>query len=119
MPIHKRYKTRQTVLKYRRLGALQLYSDTLVAPAKMKSFRGKQYAQVFTSGEGLSLTYPMKHKSEAYKGLNCVMQKWGIPGTGGSGNSGNVYIVIPFSGGKIINPTSVFDGMISSRFFAK
>ena len=38
-------------------------------------------AQVFTSGEGLSLTYPMKHKSEAYKGLNCVMRKWGIPGT--------------------------------------
>jgi hypothetical protein len=32
---------------------------------------------------------------------------------GGSGNSANVYIVIPFSGGKIINPTSVFDGMIS------
>jgi len=81
MPIHKRYKTRQTALKYRRLGALQLYSDTLVAPAKMKSFRGKRYAQVFTSGEGLSLTYPMKHKSEAYKGLNRVMQKWGIPGT--------------------------------------
>ena len=81
MPIHKRYKTRQTALKYRRLGALQLYSDTLVAPAKMKSFRGKQYAQVFTSGEGLSLTYPMRHKSEAFKGLNRVMQKWGIPGT--------------------------------------
>jgi hypothetical protein len=36
------------------------------------------------SGEGLSLlTYPsmMKHKSKAYKELNRVMQKWGIPGT--------------------------------------
>ena len=83
MPIHKRYKTWQTALKYRRLGELQLYSDTLVAPAKMKSFRGKKMGK-FTSGEGLSLVtyYPMKHKSEAYKGLNCVMQKWGIPGTG-------------------------------------
>jgi hypothetical protein len=44
---------------------------------------------------------------------------YNTPSTGGSGNSANVYIVIPFSGGKIINPTSVFDGMISSRFFAK
>jgi hypothetical protein len=41
-----------------------------------------RYAQVFTSGEGLSLTFGMHQKyEEAYHGLTHLIQKWVIPWT--------------------------------------
>ncbi|MGH7974084.1 MAG: hypothetical protein ACREBR_01060, partial [bacterium] len=77
MPLHKRYRTRQQHLKYRRLNAT-FYSDTMLS--SIKSLSGNMYSQIFVNDTNFVYHYPMKLKSQAYEGLQQLIFDVGIPG---------------------------------------
>ncbi|MGH3056523.1 MAG: hypothetical protein ACRDL7_16235, partial [Gaiellaceae bacterium] len=76
MPLHKRYRTRQQHLKYRRLNAT-FYSDTM--SASTKSLSNNWYSQIFVNDTNFVYHYPMRLKSQAYEGLQQLIFDIGIP----------------------------------------
>ena len=77
-PVEKRYRTRQTHLRFPSLNA-KIYSDTMFATTK--SVRNHKMAQVFTDSKGYTKFYPMDQKSEAGTQLWRFVNQVGIPKT--------------------------------------
>jgi predicted hotdog family 3-hydroxylacyl-ACP dehydratase len=75
-PVERRYKTRQSHLRYPTLNT-RFYTDTMYASTK--SLKGNTCAQVFTNGTGYDLFYPLKKESLASEALTEVIRSIGIP----------------------------------------
>ena len=75
-PIHKRYRTKNTQLRYNHLNTI-IYSDTMFASTK--SIRGNTCAQVFVNNMSFSKLVPMRTKGEAGQALSEFFQTIGIP----------------------------------------
>ena len=75
-PIHRRYRTKQTHLRYPYLNTT-VYSDTMFTTSK--SIRGHTCAQIFVTDHDFTRIVPMKSKGHAYLALQEFVQDVGIP----------------------------------------
>ena len=76
MPIERRFRTKNVMLKYNRLNC-RLYSDTFFS--NVKSIQGHSCGQLFVTDFGYSKFVPMKSKAEAGYALQDTIRDTGIP----------------------------------------
>ena len=75
-PIHRRFRTRQTQLRYLKLSS-KFYSDTMFASTS--SIRYLTCGQIFINDLNFSRFIPMKSKADAGDALMYMIQDIGIP----------------------------------------
>jgi len=76
MPIERRFRTKNVMLKYNRLNC-RLYSDTFFS--NVKSIQGHSCGQLFVTDFGYSKFVPMESKAEAGYALQDTIRDIGIP----------------------------------------